>query len=90
MIRAIALVVLIALSVGFGFTGPVLADKHEVFGQSLMTASEISDYKNRLTACKTDREREQVKAEHKDRMVQRARWKGLVIRPETVTMAGYD
>ena len=90
MMRTLALAILCAVFVSMSFSGSAVADKHEVFGQSLMTAAEVSEYKNRLEACKTDQERQQVQSEHKGRMVQRARWKGLVIRPDAMTMAGND
>ena len=88
--RTLALAILFALSVCVGFAGSAVADKHEVFGQSLITAAEVSEYKTRLPNCKNDQERGQVQGAHKERMVQRAHWKGLVIRPDTLTIADND
>lgn len=60
-----------------------------VFGQSLMSSAEIKAHYERLERCKSAQEREQVEADHKDRMVQRARWKGMVLDGgvRTITMA---
>lgn len=58
-----------------------------VFGQSLMSSAEIAAHKDRLADCQSAQERKEVEAAHKDRMVQRARWKGQVIRTDTMTMA---
>lgn len=70
-------------------TSPVLADQGEtvaVFGQSLMSADEVKAHKTKLADCRSQQEREKVEGEHKDRMVQRARWKGLVLKGETRTV----
>ena len=65
---------------------PVQADQPNegrVFGQSLMTTEEVTTHKEKLAGSRSMQERDQVEAEHKDRMVQRARWKGLVLNSET-------
>lgn len=72
--------------------GPASADQgpsETVFGQSLMTTAEIAAHKERIASCQSAQERADVESEHKDRMVQRARWKGMVLDREarTVTMA---
>lgn len=75
------------------FASPVIADQGEitaVFGQSLMSAEEVEAHKTKLAGCRSQQEREQVEAEHKDRMVQRARWKGLVLKGETRTVNVMD
>jgi hypothetical protein len=74
------------------FAGPVHADSgnaEAVFGQSLMSQEEISDLKAKLANCRSVEERRQVEAAHKDHMIQRARWKGLVLdrADKTVTLA---
>ena len=73
---------------GTVLASPVLADQNEtvaVFGQSLMSADEVTAHKTKLAGCRSEQEREKVEADHKDRMVQRARWKGLVLKSETKT-----
>ncbi len=77
----------------FMAAGPVLAGQtaaEPVFGESLMTRDEVVAFKAKLASCATAQEREQVEAEHKDHMIQRARWKGLVLDrgDKSVTMAG--
>lgn len=60
-----------------------------IFGESLMTTAEIAAHKERIAKCTSAEERADVESDHKDRMVQRARWKGMVLDREdrTVTMA---
>ncbi len=87
MLRSAVVVVMLAL-----FTVPVQADTgtaEAVFGQSLMSQEEISDLKAKLANCSSAEERRQVEAAHKDHMIQRARWKGLVLdrADKTVTLA---
>lgn len=75
-----------------GMTGDSLADQggsEAIFGQSLMSSAELAAHKERIARCKSAQERADVESAHKDRMVQRARWKGLVLDREarSVTMA---
>lgn len=83
--------IIASLAVVFAFATSIVSasEPSAVFGQALMTTEEVADYRTKLANCTSQQERDQVKAEHKDRMVQRARWKGMVIRPE-MTMAGND
>lgn len=87
MLRSILLLAVIAL-----FAAPVRADSgnaEAVFGQSLMSQEEISALKSKLANCTSVEERRQVEADHKDQMIQRGRWKGLVLdrTDKTVTLA---
>jgi len=87
MLRSVLALAVLAL-----FAAPVQADSgnaEAVFGQSLMSQQEISALKVRLANCSSVEERRQVEAEHKDHMIQRARWKGLVLdrTDKTVTLA---
>ena len=84
--------VLVSLSLIFavGIATPQASEPEAVFGHNLMTSQEVADYKSKLAQCSSDHERTQVMTEHKDKMVQRARWKGQVIRSETMTLAGND
>jgi arylsulfatase A-like enzyme len=62
-----------------------------VFGQSLMSPTEIADFKSKLLNSASAEERKQIETEHHDRMVQRARWKGLVLpQPGNLTVATSD
>lgn len=75
-----------------GLTGTVLADQRgseAVFGQSLMSTAEVTAHKERIARCRSAQERADVENEHKNRMVQRARWKGMVLDRDarTVTLA---
>lgn len=77
----------------FALAGPVQAESSEasqIFGQSIMSSDEVTAFKTKLANCASDQERAQLQAEHKERMIQRARWKGLVLDRDdkTVTMAG--
>ena len=69
---------------------PVYAEQGEpeaVFGQSLMSAEEVTAHKSILANCRSEHERQQIRYEHKDRMVQRARWKALALSGETTTVS---
>lgn len=93
MSRFVFFACILAMTSAFAASiAPVSADQGSsevVFGQSLMSTAELRAHQARLAGCKTEQERRQVESEHKDRMVQRARWKGMVLDREsrTVTMA---
>ena len=51
----------------------------DIYGSKLMTAQERNEYRNRMRAAKTAQEREQVRAEHHERMKVRAKERGVTL-----------
>ena len=51
----------------------------DIFGSKLMTAQERNEYRNRMRAAKTVQEREQIRAEHHERMKVRAKERGVTL-----------
>ena len=83
--------VVLAVSVSVG-PSPAVADQgssQAVFGEALMTTAELAAHKERIANCRSAEERAEVESAHKERMVQRARWKGMVLDRDarTVTLA---
>lgn len=72
------------------FAGQTTADP--IFGQSLMSSAEIADFRAKIAGTASAQERERIELEHHQRMIQRARWKGLVLQPQRdpVTVATSD
>jgi hypothetical protein len=62
-------------------------DQDRIFGSQLMTEQERTEYRQRLTAAKTEQERDQIRAMHHDQMVARAKEKGVVL-PDEPMMQG--
>ncbi|MCR4305148.1 MAG: hypothetical protein NUV63_13165 [Gallionella sp.] len=54
-------------------------DQDRVFGSQLMTKQERNEYRNRMRAAKTPQEREQIRAEHHERMLVRAKERGVTL-----------
>lgn len=59
-----------------------LREQDQIYGSQLMTEQERNEYRNRMRAAKTEQEREQIRAEHHERMKVRAREKGVTLPDE--------
>lgn len=51
----------------------------KVFGSQLMTKQERNEYRSKMRAAKTAQEREQIRAEHHERMQVRAKERGVTL-----------
>jgi hypothetical protein len=58
-----------------------------IFGSQLMTAQERSEYRQRLMNAQTEEERQQIRAEHHTRMMERAKERGVTL-PEEAPAGG--
>lgn len=54
-------------------------NQNRVFGSQLMTRQERNEYRNRMRTAKTAEEREQIRAEHHERMKVRAKERGVTL-----------
>ncbi|HET7393661.1 MAG TPA: hypothetical protein VFK25_07705 [Candidatus Binatia bacterium] len=54
-------------------------DQEPIYGSELMTEKERSEYRERMRSAKTQQEREKIRSEHHDRMLARAKERGLTI-----------
>jgi Na+-transporting NADH:ubiquinone oxidoreductase subunit NqrC len=54
-------------------------DQDRIFGSQLMTKQERNEYRNRMRSAKTPQEREQIRAEHHERMQARAKERGVTL-----------
>ena len=54
-------------------------DQERVYGSQLMTQQERDEYRTRMRAAKTAEEREQIRAEHHERMKVRAKERGVTL-----------
>lgn len=62
------------------------ADRQEpIYGSQLMTQQERNEYRDRMRAAKTVQEREQIRADHHERMKERAQARGVAIPDEPPT-----
>jgi len=50
-----------------------------IYGSGLMTQQERNEYRSRIRAAKTKQERQRIRAEHHERMKERAREKSLTL-----------
>jgi hypothetical protein len=55
-------------------------DNEEVFGRELMTQTELQEHRNTMKNMNTDAERAQYRQQHHERMLQRAREKGVELK----------
>jgi hypothetical protein len=78
------------------FAGPALAAdpaatpaqaQEQIYGSQIMTPQERAEHRAKMRAAKTVEEREKIRKEHHDRMVQRAKERGITL-PEEPPMGG--
>ena len=55
-------------------------DKEHIFGSELMTEEERNEYRERLRTAKTEQEREQIRSEHRNKMQECARDRGVTMK----------
>ncbi len=58
---------------------PPIDDNAPIYGSELMTAQERTEHRDRMRAAKTPEEREQIRAEHHERMQARAKERGVTL-----------
>ncbi len=51
----------------------------DMYGYQMMTPAERNEYRERMRNARTNEERERIRAEHHERMVQRARERGITL-----------
>ena len=54
-------------------------DQDRIYGSQLMTKQERNEFRNRMRSAKTAEEREQIRAEHHERMMVRAKERGVTL-----------
>lgn len=59
-----------------------------IYGSQLMTQQEQNGYRDRVRLAKTEQEREKIRAEHHERMVARAKERGVTLPDQPTTRAG--
>lgn len=62
--------------------------KERVYGWQLMTEEERSEYRAKMRAAKTKEEREAIRAEHHEKMKERAKEKGVTLPDEPPARGG--
>ena len=56
--------------------------EEQIYGSQLMTPQERAEHRTKMRAAKTVEEREKIRKEHHDRMVQRAKERGVTLPAE--------
>ena len=54
----------------------------QIYGKSLMTQQEINQYRSKVQAAKTNRERARIESQHRAQMQSRAKSRGLAMPPD--------
>jgi hypothetical protein len=66
---------------------PPVADDAPIYGSQMMSEQERLEHRNRLRSAKTLEERERIRTEHHEQMVERARERGVTL-PDEPPMRG--
>ncbi len=78
-----------ALLLGITLAPAILAEEKEIYGREMMTQEERFEYQKRMRIAESEEAREKIRAEHHDRMKQRAAERGLKM-PDSPPRAGMD
>lgn len=63
-------------------------DQERIFGSELMTDKERNEYRERIRNAKSEQEREKIRAEHHEKMMARAKEKGVTLPEEPPAKGG--
>lgn len=63
-------------------------DQERIYGSELMTEKERNEYRQRMRSAKTEQEREKIRTEHHNRMLARAKERGVKIPDEPPVKGG--
>jgi Na+-translocating ferredoxin:NAD+ oxidoreductase RnfG subunit len=63
-------------------------DQETIYGSELMTEKERNEYRQRMRSAKTEQEREKIRTEHHNRMLARAKERGVKIPDEPPVKGG--
>jgi hypothetical protein len=63
-------------------------DQERIYGSELMTEKERNEYRERMRSAKTEQEREKIRTEHHNRMLTRAKERGVKIPDEPPVKGG--
>ncbi len=77
------LAALMSFPVGFATAGD-----REIFGSQLMTQQERTEYLMKMRSAKTPAEQERIRSEHHQRMLERAKARGLTLPGEPPARGG--
>lgn len=62
--------------------------QERIYGSQLMTEKEQNEYRERIRNAKTEQEREKIRAEHHEQMVERAKERGVKLPDEPPVKGG--
>ena len=62
--------------------------QQRIYGSQMMTQQEMNEYHERMRLAKTEQERERIRADHHDRMKDRARERGVTLPDEPPAKTG--
>jgi hypothetical protein len=79
---ALALPIDLALAADQDRTQEQLQEQEWIYGSQLMTPQERLEHRSRMQAAKSAEEREQIRNEHHQRMMERARERGVTLPDE--------
>lgn len=87
--RMITAVPIFAILAATSLAIPAIAQQgDQVFGRQLMTQEEIQEHRRLMQGAKTQQEREQIRAEHHERMKERAKQRGITLPDEPPAKGG--
>jgi hypothetical protein len=82
LVGALALPIDLALAADQDRTQEQLQEQEWIYGSQLMTPQERLEHRSRMQAAKSAEEREQIRNEHHQRMMERARERGVTLPDE--------
>lgn len=85
---AIAIPLAGIVSAAYAQTAVQSQTQERIYGSQMMTQQEMNEYRERMRLAKTDAERERIRAEHHERMKERATARGVTLPDQPPAKAG--
>ncbi len=79
MKKPLLIVTTLAMALSMGFAFGAEQEREQIYGSQLMTEQERTEHRAKMRAAKTAEEREQIRAEHHERMQERAKAQGVTL-----------
>lgn len=85
---AIAIPLAGVVSSAYAQTAAQSQTQERIYGSQMMTQQEMNEYRERMRLAKTDAERERIRAEHHERMKERATARGVTLPDQPPAKSG--
>jgi Ni/Co efflux regulator RcnB len=88
MMKRTLIITAFAGALSLSAIAPAASQEEQVYGSQLMTKQERAEHRKKMRSAKTVEAREQVRAEHHERMKERAKARGVTLPDQPPAVGG--